>query len=78
MRGISILIDFFGLNGLRNLKVEELIKKIKDMIVSNQYGTDDFKEEFEALKKVLGNTDKEIMAMKLEIAKREKADEKNK
>ncbi|MFH0865316.1 MAG: AAA family ATPase, partial [Bacteroidota bacterium] len=74
----DVLIDFFGLDGVRNLKVEGLINKIRNMIVSNQFEKDDFKKEFEVLKEVLGNADKEIMAMTLEIAKRKKANEKNK
>jgi len=74
----DVLIDFFGLDGVRNLKVEGLINKIRNMIVSNQFETDDFKNEFENLKKELGTNDKEIMAMTFEIAKRKKSNEKNK
>ena len=66
----SILIDFFSVEGLRNIVVENEIKELRNLVMSNKYDTSKFTEILTKLEKQIGKSDKDIIAIKIEAAKR--------
>jgi predicted ATPase len=66
----SILIDFFSVEGLRNIIVENEIKKLRNLVMSDKYDTSEFTEILTKLEKQIGKSDKDIIAIKIEAAKR--------
>lgn len=65
-----ILIDFFSVEGLRNIQVENDIKKLRDLVMSEKYESTEFIETLEKLEKQIGKADKDIISIKIEVAKR--------
>ena len=75
----SILIDHFSLNSTRNQKVQAAIDKVKLLIEKDEYELPECIQIIEYLKKNLDNTDKELLSINLEIAKKKhSSNEKNK
>lgn len=64
----TILIDFFGLEGVRNKYVEKLLKEVQQMVNQKQFDTDDFKDKFKELKEIIRPTAPEIVNINIEIA----------
>lgn len=72
----NILIDFFGVEGLRFKEVEDNINLLWDMINKNEYKSTEFLKIFDTLNKEIGKDDEDLVAMKIEIAKKENAKNK--
>ena len=72
------LTDVMGVNELRDIEVEEQYKKVKNLILSNEFKTKEFKKEFEKLEEMMQNDSLDIGLLKLEILKREKEYASNK
>lgn len=68
----SLLIDFFGVKGVRNIYVENLLMEIQRMVKKKQFNSPEFKKKFKELKDVLSPTAPEIVNINLEIAKSRK------
>ena len=68
----TILIDFFGLEGVRNTYVENLLKEVQQMVNKKQFDTGDFKDKFKELKDIIRPTAPEIVSINIEIAKAKK------
>lgn len=68
----TILIDFFGLEGVRNKYVENLIKEVQQMVNQKLFDTDDFNDKFKELKGIIRPTAPEIVNINIEIAKAKK------
>lgn len=73
----DLLIDFFDLEGLRYKKVQQQLNDAWDFIRANNYESQEFKRRFTLLEKDLGKSDKALIDIRLEIAKRNKLNEKN-
>lgn len=73
----QILIDFFGLKGLRNEPVMKAFEELWLLIKKNNYKSDEFKTMFEKLEKEIGADDIDLTTIRLEIARKER-NEKNK
>jgi predicted ATP-binding protein involved in virulence len=73
----QILIDFFGLKGLRNEPVMNAFEELWKLIKNNNYKSDEFKAIFRKLESEIGVDDNDLMTIRLEIARKEK-NEKNK
>lgn len=72
----QILVDFFGLKGLRNEPVMKAFEQLWQLIKNKEYKTDKFKALFEQLEKEIGADDIDLITIKLEIARKER-NEKN-
>lgn len=68
----SLLIDFFNVDGVRNIYVETLLVEVQDMVKDKQFDSPDFKTKFQELKDILRPTAPEIVNINLEIAKSRK------
>ena len=73
-----ILIDYFGLGGLRFKDIDEKIKTLQTMLISKQYDSDKFEFLFSELEKEIGKDDVDLLSIKLEKIKSEKANAKDK
>jgi len=75
----QILLEVFHLDGLRTPRIEKKLKNLTNMLLDNQYESNEFKAEQQALAKILGEGDRDLALIRLEILKRRKAkaNEKN-
>ncbi len=74
----KVLLEIMDLTSLRIPGVDKKIDRLYELVHNNQYGSDEFIELQSGLENLLGRNDKDLMLMRLEIAKRKKMDEKNK
>jgi len=72
-----ILTDFFRLKGLRYKDVEIKIGKLQDMLSKNEYDAEIFASLFNELEEKIGKDDKDLLSIKLEKIKKEKANAKD-
>ena len=72
----QILIDFFDIDNTRNIHVSTLIKEIRDKIASGDYNSTEYQKMFTKLQALLGNDDKEVLALKLDEIKLRHAENK--
>ena len=72
-----ILIDYFGLKGLRYKDIDEKIKKLQEMLIEKKYDTEKFESLFAELEEKIGKDDIDLLSIKLEKIKREKANAKD-
>ena len=61
-----------GVEHLRPVEVDNQLSKVKSMIVQNEYDSDEFKKEWNALEELLGKEYLELKLLKVEIASRRK------
>ena len=73
----DILCTTMKLESLRNEDITNKLNKVYDLLNKNSYNTPDFKEIFKYLRKYLGDLDKDIMRIRLEISIREKRNAAN-
>lgn len=75
----GILIDHFSLQSTRNKEVQAAIDRAKSLIEKDEYESSECIQIIEYLKKNIDNTDKELLSINLEIAKKKhSSNEKNK
>ncbi len=72
----NVLIDFFDIETLR-YAVKGRIDELWHLIKSNAYESEIFVQKFEEFKGIVGQSDKDVMRMNLEIANRKKLREQN-
>lgn len=65
-----ILEDIMGLETTRNPKVFDLLNEIRKLVDENQYETDNFKEKYSELKSILGETDKDLFLIDMDIQRK--------
>lgn len=70
-----ILIDYFGLKDTRSIEVSKLFDKLYNLIRNSNFETEDFKNDLEKLKNIVGADDLDFLMLNLEL---KKANEKNK
>lgn len=68
----QILIDFFGVEGLRYKGVEDELNTLWELVKNNKYAETEFKELFEKLEKEIGKDDNELTNIKIEVIKKSK------
>lgn len=72
----DILIDYFGLSSTRNKIVEVKINELWTLIKSGRYQNDEYVKLREELVGLLGKDDKELLAMNIDITRKEYAKNK--
>lgn len=73
----QILIDFFGVKGLRYQGVEDELNILWELVKNNKFAEREFKDLFKKLEEEIGKDDDELTALKIEVMKRSKANEKD-
>ena len=73
----DILCTTMELDSLRNEDITDKLNKVHNLLNKNLYNTDEFKDIFNYLRKYLGDADKDIMRIRLEISIREKRNAAN-
>lgn len=73
-----ILIDYFGLKGLRFKDIDEKIRVLQKMLISKEYDINEFDSLFSELEKEIGKDDIDLLSIKFEKIKGEKANAKDK
>ena len=73
-----ILIDYFGLNGLRFKEVDAKIQELKKILKTKDYDKAQFDSLFKELENQIGKDDIDLSSIKLEKIRMEKQNEKNK
>lgn len=72
----DILSTTMRLDSLRNEDITTKLNKVYELLNKNLYDTEEFKETFNYLRKYLGDLDKDIMRIRLDISVRNKKSEK--
>lgn len=73
----DILSTTMKLDSLRNEDITEKLNKIYSLLNQNLYETEEFNETFDYLRKYLGDLDKDIMRIRLDISVRNKKNAKS-
>lgn len=73
----DILSTTMKIDSLRNEDITIKLNKVYKLLNENLYDTDEFKETFNYLRRYLGDLDKDIMRIRLDISIREKKNAKN-
>lgn len=68
----DILCTTMELDSLRNEDITNKLNKVYHLLSKNLYNTDEFKKAFNYLRKYLGDADKDIMRIRLDVSIREK------
>lgn len=68
----DILCTTMKLESLRNEDITNKLNKVYHLLSKNLYNTDEFKKAFNYLRKYLGDADKDIMRIRLDVSIREK------
>lgn len=67
-----ILQDIMGLSSVRTPKVEEELNYLRFLVDENKYNTEEFKERFQKLSNMLGNTDEDLFLIDMDIKLKQK------
>jgi hypothetical protein len=67
---MNIVLDFMGLETDRDPEVEKLFDEIRKMIEKNEFESDKFSKKFKTLTDIVGEIDRDVILIKMEIAKR--------
>lgn len=73
----KVLLEIMNLESLRIPGIDKKIESLYELVHSNQYNSDKFIKLQSEMENLLGRNDKDLMLMRLEIAKRNKMNEKN-
>ena len=74
----DILSTTMELDSLRNEDITNKLNKVYELLNKNLYNTEEFKDIFNYLRKYLGDLDKDIMRIRLDISVRDKNNAKGK
>ena len=67
-----ILEDIMGMKSARNIEVQNLLDDVRNFVSENRYETDEFKEKYNKLENILGNSDSDLMLIDMEIKRRKR------
>lgn len=73
----SILRDTMKLENVRNEDISYKLKKVKDLLSKDLYESQEFREDYNYLRKYLGDLDKDIMLINLEISRKKGVKKRN-
>lgn len=74
----KVLLEIFKVNGLRTPAIENKMSELRELVHSDQYDSQKYKNLMQELENILGYSDSDLSLTRLEIARRRKEDEKNK
>ena len=72
-----VLKDIMGLETTRNPKVFKLLEEAGELVDKNEYESEEFKTKYKELREILGNKDKDLLLMDMDIQIRKKRGLKN-
>jgi predicted ATP-binding protein involved in virulence len=72
-----VLLEIMDLDSLRNLEINKKLDQLKKLVFENNYKSKKFINLQKELENTLGRNDIDLSLLRLEIAKREKMNEKN-
>jgi len=67
---MNIVLDFMGLETDRDPEVEKLFDEVRKMIEKNEFESDKFNKKLKILTDIVGEIDRDVVLIKMEIAKR--------
>lgn len=73
-----VLLEIMDIESLRNFEIDQKLSRFKELVISNEFDTEEFIHLEKELNELLGRNDKDLILLRLEIAKRKKLNEKNK
>ncbi|MNN23641.1 hypothetical protein D3C81_1370460 [compost metagenome] len=65
------------LENVRNEDISYKLKKVKDLLSKDLYESEEFRETYNYLRKYLGDLDKDIMLINLEISRKKGVKKRN-
>lgn len=72
-----VLLEIMDLDSLRNPELDKKLVQLKNLVFQNKYDTKEFANLRTELENILGKNDIDLSLLRLEIAKREKMNEKD-
>ena len=72
-----VLLEVMDVDSLRNPEINKKLEGLKSMVFNNKYGSEKYEELKRELEDTLGRNDIDLSLLRLEVAKREKMNEKN-
>lgn len=73
----KVLLEIMDLDSLRNLEFDKKLIQLKNLVFQNKYFTKEFVNLQTELENILGKNDIDLSLLRMEIAKREKMNEKD-
>ncbi len=73
----KILLEIFRTKEVRTVDIEKKLSNLQDLILSNNYKTEQCKILFTELENIIGYDDNDLVLLRVEIAKRIRKNEKN-
>ena len=67
-----ILEDIMGMQTTRNEVVYDLLEKTRELVREDKFDTLEFKEKYQKLREILGETDKELLLINMEVQRRKR------
>jgi predicted ATP-binding protein involved in virulence len=77
-RADEVLLEIFGLEGLRTPSAEEKLHQLRRKVFADQYETAEFKQLLNEMEKRIGYGDRDLSLIRMEVARRMAENEKNK
>ncbi len=69
-----ILQDIMGLSSVRTSKVEEELNSLRNLVEEGKYQTNTFKEKFQKLSNILGDTDEDLFLIDMDVKMKTKGE----
>ncbi|WP_339063703.1 AAA family ATPase [Fusobacterium polymorphum] len=67
-----ILKDIMGLESVRTPKIDRDIQELRKLVDKDKYNTEEFKEKYNNLLKILGNTDEDLFLIDMDVKMKQK------
>ena len=67
-----VLKDIMGLESIRTPKIEKDLEELRKLVDENKYDTKEFKEKYNRLLEVLGNTDEDLFLIDMDVKIKQK------
>ena len=67
-----VLKDIMGLESIRTPKIEKDLEELRKLVDENKYDTKEFKEKYNELLEILGNTDEDLFIIDMDVKIKQK------
>ena len=67
-----VLKDIMGLKSVRTPKIDKDIQELRKLVDKDKYNTEEFKEKYNNLLKILGNTDEDLFLIDMDVKMKQK------
>lgn len=67
-----VLKDIMGLESIRTPKIEKDLEELRKLVDENKYDTKEFKEKYNELLEILGNTDEDLFLIDMDVKIKQK------